>query len=241
VQPVPLDEMPPAAAGVQAVGPWPAGADEARWPLVRDGLAVLVLGLAALLAVVLLLPAEGRIARPLHDALGRLLGHSAFLLPLALVVAGSLLLVRSIRPQASLPRWRLIGLGVLAAGVLPAQDLLAPDDAGLVGAGLRATLLDWLGLPATLVALLGLLIGGVLLTFAVRPADVARMVMRRPRPAATTAVGDAVNVSAWVFAAPRWRGLGVVTPGGRPPRRAAPPAPRPGPAADTTEGAGAAG
>ena len=208
-----------------------------RWPLVRDGLAVLGLGLAALCGVVLFLPADGRIARPLHDALGVLLGQAAFLLPVGLFVGGALLLVRSVRPDVALPRRRLLGLGLLTAGVLPAEDVLGPDNAGLVGAWLRGVLLDWLGPPLTALALVGLVLAGVVLTFGIGRGHLARLVGRRaaPPPATATNAGGSgpaaggpgprsVHVSGWVFAAPRWRGLGVGGPVGsrlRSPRAAA--------------------
>lgn len=242
--------------------------EASRWPLARDGLAVLALALAALCGVVLFLPAEGRVARPLHVALGALLGRAAFLLPTGLFVAGTILLVRGVRPAARLPGWRLLGLGLLAMGVIGAEDAIQPGGAGLVGAWLRGVLLDWLGAPASLVAL-GLLVGvGGLLTFEARPTDVARGVGRawgwlrhrrdarpsaafsgnangqvqangQPRPAlgpGAVAEGEQrpagqagrvpVAVSPWVFAVPRWRGLGAPGSVARTGQRAE----RPGPA-----------
>src|SRR5689334_11636766 len=80
-----------------------ASSPRARWPLVRDGLAVLLLVLGVLFAIVVFLPAEGRVAGPLHDWIGLFLGQATFLLPLGLIVAGACMLLHSLAPDTPLP------------------------------------------------------------------------------------------------------------------------------------------
>lgn len=180
-----------------------------RWVLVRDGLAVVALGLAALCTVVLFLPAEGRVAAALHEALGALLGRAAFMLPVALAVMGVLLLVRSVRPGVRLPWSRLCGLGVLAACVVAIEAHLEPNGGGALGAWFAALLQDWLGAAGTAIVLVAALLVGTLLTFQIGAADVARAIRaRRPSDStATVSPGAPVKVSPWVFAVPRWRPL----------------------------------
>jgi hypothetical protein len=173
---------------------------------VRDGLAVLALAVAALCAVVLVLPSEGRIAAPLHDALGALLGHAAFALPLGLGLGAVLLLVRSVRPNVALPRRRLIGLGLLALSVLAADDHLAPNGGGLVGAWLTGQLQDWLGAPASAIVLVCGLIAGTLLTFRIGLRDAQRWWRAQRRAGAAQQPTEA----AWVFSVPRWQRLMLV-------------------------------
>jgi hypothetical protein len=88
--------------------------DDRGGQLVRDGLAVVAVALAAVCAVVLVLPGEGLVAAPLHAALAYLLGDAAFILPLALLLAGVLTLVRSARPETRLPYPRLVGVTLMA-------------------------------------------------------------------------------------------------------------------------------
>ena len=137
----------------------------------------MVLALAALLAVVVFLPGEGRVAGPLHEIVAMMLGQAAFMLPSALFVVGSVLLVRSVRPDMDLPRQRLIGLGLLALAVL------AIEDAGRVGNWLYGSLVDWLGGLATWIVLGAALILGAVLTFEVGIADLVRAatIMRTSR------------------------------------------------------------
>ncbi|MBV9168851.1 MAG: DNA translocase FtsK 4TM domain-containing protein [Chloroflexi bacterium] len=175
-----------------------------RWPLVRDGAAVVALALAALCAVVLMLPSEGRVAAPLHQALVALLGQAAFVLPVALCVGGVLLLVRSVRPTLRLPRGRIVGLCVLAITVVAAEDRFAPNGGGIVGAWLSGQLEDLLGGPAAALVLLGGLLCGTLLTFHVRLRELARLRRR--------SADQPVKVSPWLFAVPRWHRLTIGQP-----------------------------
>jgi 4TM region of DNA translocase FtsK/SpoIIIE len=125
--------------------------------------------LAAFFAVIIFLPAEGRVGVPLHDVLALLLGRATFMLPLALAFAGVLFVVRVVRPSTELPGRRLAGIGLLAVAVLPSEQLLGNDEgAGLIGHWLSAWLLDLIGGPGTLVLLVAVLGLGVLLAFDVR-------------------------------------------------------------------------
>ena len=117
------------------------------------------------------MPPEGRIGVPLHDTLALLLGRATFILPLALVVAGVLLVVRAVRPSTRFPRHRLAGVGLLALALLPSEQLLggpADDSTGLIGRWLSTWLLDQLGGPGTLVLLVMVLGLGTLLAFDVK-------------------------------------------------------------------------
>jgi hypothetical protein len=151
----------------------PAGWAEARE--IRQAPPLVAFTLAAFLAVMIFLPPEGRIGTPLHDGLVLLLGKATFMLPVALVVAGVLLVVRELRPSTPLPRRRLAGTGLLAVAVLPSEHLLAnaDDGAGLIGKWLSTWLLDLLGGPGTLVLLVAVLGLGVLLAFDVKLLHVA--------------------------------------------------------------------
>ncbi|MDQ6670459.1 MAG: DNA translocase FtsK 4TM domain-containing protein [Chloroflexota bacterium] len=125
--------------------------------------------LAAFFAVIIFLPPEGRIGAPLHDGLASLLGRASFMLPLALVLAGVLLVIRALRPSTPLPRRRLAGTALLALAVLPSEYLLGGgQSSGLIGQLLSTSLLDLLGGPTTLVLLVVVLGLGVLLAFDVR-------------------------------------------------------------------------
>jgi hypothetical protein len=129
-----------------------------------------ILLLAAFCSVIVFLPAEGRVAAPLHDAVDVLLGRASFMLPLALACVGVVLIVRRLRPAASLPRRRLSGVTLVGVGVLASEHLLANDRAGtgLIGTWLTAWLVDLLGTPFTIAALFALLALGTLLAFDVR-------------------------------------------------------------------------
>src|SRR4051794_19742599 len=108
----------------------PLSESETGWTRVRDTLGpALVLG-AAFITIVLVVPAEGRVSAPLHLALVGLLGHAAFMMPLALGLVGLLLVIQRVRPAARLPRGRLLGVGLVAVGVLAAEHLLGADAAG---------------------------------------------------------------------------------------------------------------
>ena len=130
--------------------------------------------LAAFFGVIIFLPPEGRIGVPLHDGLAVLLGRATFMVPLALVFAGVLLVVRALQPSTPLPRRRLAGIGLMALAVLPSEHLLGGGEStGLVGQWLSIWLLDLVGGPTTLVLLAVVLGLGVLLAFDVRLLRVA--------------------------------------------------------------------
>jgi hypothetical protein len=137
---------------------------------IRQAPPLIAFALAAFSAVMIFLPPEGRIGAPLHDGLALLLGRATFMLPLALVVAGVLLVVRELRPSMPLPRRRLAGVGLMALAVLPSEHLLAnaDDGTGLIGKWLSTWLLDLLGGPGTLVLLVAVLGLGALLAFDVK-------------------------------------------------------------------------
>jgi hypothetical protein len=141
--------------------------------------------LAAFFAVIIFLPPEGRIGVPLHDGLTLLLGHATFMLPLALALAGVLLVVRALRPAVPLPSRRLTGVGLIALAALPSEDLLGtgPGNTGLVGHWLSTWLLDLVGGPGTLVVLVAVLGLGVLLAFDVRLLRAAAPAPRANAPA----------------------------------------------------------
>jgi hypothetical protein len=138
--------------------------------------------LAAFFGVIIFLPPEGRIGVPLHDGLVVLLGRAAYLLPVALVFAGVLLVVRAVRPSVPLPWRRLVGTGLLALGVLPSEYLLGSGESstGLVGHWLSTWLLELVGGPATTVVLVIVLGLGALLAFDIRLLRVAPLVAAGP-------------------------------------------------------------
>jgi amino acid transporter len=140
------------------------------------GVAAACLLLATFCGVIVFLPPEGRISAPLHDAVDVLLGRASFMLPLALGFVGVMLIVRRLRPMARLPRRRLIGVALVAVGVLASEHLLAKDreGTGLIGRWLTSWLVDLLGQPLTVVALVALLTLGTLLAFNVRLPRAAR-------------------------------------------------------------------
>jgi hypothetical protein len=140
------------------------------------GVAAAALLLAAFCGVIVFLPPEGRIAAPLHDGVDVLLGRASFMLPVALAFVGVVLIVRRLRPNAVIPRRRLVGVTLVAITVLASEHLLANDrqGTGLIGTWLTAWLVDLLGPPFTTVVLVGLLGLGVLLAFDVRLPTAAR-------------------------------------------------------------------
>jgi chromate transport protein ChrA len=109
------------------------------------------------------------VAGPLHEFLGVLLGRATFALPLALAVVGIILILLGHRPDVTLPRRRLAGVGLIALTVVASENLIANGradiGAGLVGQWLSASLLDLFGGPLTIVLLAALLGAGVMLAF----------------------------------------------------------------------------
>ena len=148
-----------------------------RWPSEREthttrgpgALGPVVLLVAAFCAVIVFFPPEGRVAGPLHEFLGVMLGRAAFMLPVSLAVAGIILILLDQRPNLRLPRRRLAGVGLIALAVAASENMIAngrPDiGTGLVGEWLSASLLDLFGAPFTIVLLAVLLGTGVLLAF----------------------------------------------------------------------------
>jgi hypothetical protein len=128
-----------------------------------------VLLLAAFCAVIVFFPPEGRVAGPLHEFLGVLLGRATFMLPVALAVAGVILILLDQRPDVTVPRRRLAGVGLIALAVAASENLIANGRAdigtGLVGEWLSASLLDLFGAPLTIVLLAVSLGSGILLAF----------------------------------------------------------------------------
>jgi hypothetical protein len=156
--------------------------EPSRAPLVRDGLSLLTLAMGVIAAVVVFLPAEGRVGAPLHDLFGLLLGRATFMLPLGLLLTGALAVARGWSPDMELPWSRVLGLGTIALATLPVEHLLG-GDGGLIGRALAETLLDWFGRPASAIGLIGSLAVGALLALDWTVGDVLavsrRLVHRR--------------------------------------------------------------
>jgi hypothetical protein len=123
--------------------------------------------LAAVVAVVVFFPAEGRVLTPLHEGLTDLFGQTTFLLPMGAAFAAALAFVRRLRPHIALPRRRLVGLGLITIALLPAEDLLG-QSTGLVGEWFTGFLLDLLGAPVTITFITALVALGVMLAFDAR-------------------------------------------------------------------------
>jgi hypothetical protein len=121
----------------------------------------------AVAAVVVFLPAEGRVLAPLHDNVERLLGQASFLLPLGLVFVGLVLATRLVRPSVALPTRRLTGLALLALAVLPAERLLGYPT-GVLGDWVTGFLLDVLGAPLAVTLTLVVVVGGAILALAIK-------------------------------------------------------------------------
>jgi uncharacterized membrane protein YeaQ/YmgE (transglycosylase-associated protein family) len=130
-------------------------------------LAATALIAAAVAAVVVFFPAEGRVLAPVHAAIEELLGRASFLLPLGLLFVGVLLAVRRVRPSVALPTRRLLGVALLAVAVLPAEHLLGYST-GLVGEWLAGVLLETLGPPLTIVITLVLVAIGAILALSIK-------------------------------------------------------------------------
>jgi DNA segregation ATPase FtsK/SpoIIIE, S-DNA-T family len=199
-------------SAARASGKRVAEAGEGRWPLALDGLAVMVVALGCLVGVAVFLPAEGRIAGPLHEAIGVLLGRASFVLPIALVATGGLMLVRSFLPDVALPVSRLAGVVVLTLAGLPSAHLTGLG-AGVVGEWMGSLLLEWLGGPATAVVLTALLLVAFLLVFDLTVAQGVAAVAEvlgwcrerfgMPRPAIQAPLS--FRVSPWLLATSRPR------------------------------------
>ncbi len=163
--------------------------DHGRWPLIRDGVALLAVVLGIFLGIVVFLPTEGRVASPAHDFVTLLLGRAVFLLPIGLFAGGVVTLVRSFLPEAPIPYARLVGVALLAFALPPTlhlvgaegqpslQRALAHEGGGYVGHWISTGLLDSVGGPAT-AALLACAFGvGLLLSFDVTVAQVVAVLV----------------------------------------------------------------
>jgi chromate transport protein ChrA len=127
--------------------------------------------------VIVFFPPEGRVAGPLHELFGVLLGRATFMLPLALAVVGVILVLHAWRPDLTLPRRRFAGVAVIALAVAASEQLIAHghEGTGLIGEWLSASLLDLFGAPLTIVLLVVLLGVGIFLAFDLKwPKAVAR-------------------------------------------------------------------
>jgi hypothetical protein len=129
-----------------------------------EAFALTTLFLGAVASVIVFFPAEGRILVPVHEGLNRLLGQSAFVIPLGLTLAAVLGLVRKARPMVQLPGWRLVGLGVITIALVPAEHLLGKST-GALGEWSTGFLVQILGQPGTVALLLALVTLGIALTF----------------------------------------------------------------------------
>jgi hypothetical protein len=129
---------------------------------------------AAVAAVIVFFPADGRVMAPMHDTFDLLLGRVAFIVPLGLALAGGLGLARRTRPDLSLPRRRLAGLTLITLALLPGDHLLG-GSTGVIGEWFTRFMIDLVGPPLTALLVIGLVSAGVVLTFDVRkPAVAAR-------------------------------------------------------------------
>ena len=123
----------------------------------------LLLLLAALSAIVVFMPPEGRIGVPLHESITKLLGPTAFALPLSLAFVGLLMTVQGVCPNTDMPRKRLIGVALVAIGVVAAEHLLG--GASLLGAWLTGVFVDGFGMPLTVCLVIAEIVGGTWLAF----------------------------------------------------------------------------
>jgi hypothetical protein len=122
---------------------------------------------AAVAAVVVFFPPEGRIEAPVHDALVALLGQDAFLVPIAFIIVGILCLFRISRPDVAVPWRRIGGVALLTLALFPGQKLLGAST-GLVGDALASAFVGLIGTPLTVVLLLVLVGAGSALVFRVK-------------------------------------------------------------------------
>jgi hypothetical protein len=123
---------------------------------------------AAVAAVVVFFPPEGQVLVPVHDGLSGLLGQITFVVPLGLALASSVGLVRHVRPGFGLPKGRLLGLGVIAMALMPAEHLMG-QSTGLVGDWFTSFLTELLGGPLTVALILALVTLGSALAFNLKP------------------------------------------------------------------------
>ena len=127
-----------------------------------EALAAVALLAAALSAVIALMPPEGSVLVPAHAALVALLGGAVFLLPTVLALVGGITLLRRGRPELSVPRRRLVGVGLLALALLVAKPLLG-EPTGLLGEWFTNFLLDLFGTALTVTVTVALVVGGAVL------------------------------------------------------------------------------
>jgi hypothetical protein len=123
---------------------------------------------AAVAAVIVFFPAEGKILAPVHDALDGLLGGATFSLPVGFTLVGAIALVRRTRPDLRLPKRRLAGLGALTLGLFPAERLLG-QPTGFVGGSLTNFLLEAFGPPLTVTLTVAVVLLGIALAFDLKP------------------------------------------------------------------------
>jgi type IV secretory pathway VirB2 component (pilin) len=122
---------------------------------------------AAVLMVVVFLPPEGLVLRPIHDVLDGLLGRTTFVVPISLVLVSALAFVRRAWPQTAVPKRRLVGLGLITIALMPADQFLG-QSTGLVGEWFTGFLLDLFGPIVAVVLVVALVMTGIALTFELR-------------------------------------------------------------------------
>jgi hypothetical protein len=119
---------------------------------------------AAVLGVIVFVPSTGSVMLLLHGLLEAVFGKTTFVIPLALALIAGLAFARRASPNVTLPRRKLLGLGLITIALLPAQDLLG-QSTGLVGEWFTGFLLELIGGPLTLLLTLATLMLGSTLTF----------------------------------------------------------------------------
>jgi hypothetical protein len=129
-----------------------------------EALALTSAFLTAVVSVLVFFPAEGRLLVPIHAALDALLGKMAFVLPLGLTLVSALTFVRRFRPDAPLPRGRLVRVGMIALALAPAYSLLG-QSTGMVGASFTGLLIGVLGGACTTALTVGFVAVGSALAF----------------------------------------------------------------------------
>ncbi|HEY2592888.1 MAG TPA: hypothetical protein VGK33_03185 [Chloroflexota bacterium] len=133
-----------------------------------EALALTTAFLTAIVSVLVFFPAEGRLLVPIHAALDVLFGQMAYVLPLGLAVVSVLTFARRFWPEAPLPRGRLVGVGMLALALAPADSLLG-QSSGLVGASLTSLLIGALGGAGATALTLGFVAVGSALALNAKP------------------------------------------------------------------------